>query len=651
MPLFGPNIAKLQAARDVDGLIKALDHARPEIQAGAARALAAVADPRALPAIVLRLSPDRDYSKETREAAKEAVRAIATVDALAEILRTGDPASRSGAVLAVAVLGDARGVDALLSVLGDPNESESLRTAVAYVLGDLPDPRSVDALIPMLTKESGVSASRSLAKIGDPRAIEPLVVFLIDRLREVSRAAAEQGYLPNRQITDLLVKETLAPLVDSIGAFGPASVDPLRSRMAGEADEFVQLGIESALRRLDEQGALARGPSVTIWVPDKAAGERLMAGIAGGGSELIKALDPKDPAHIRFINAVLAAEVGTTIAHEARTNPERGGIDITLTIPVPEPGQKTCATPAPPVAAGTGPPAGDGGVLRLMDPAHAARAALDEAARIVDRDVELAEAGDAAVLHSSSAILEAIPHLDHAAELAPDDLDVLIAKAAVLQGGMQFKSAQEVLDAILEKEPGHFDARVWKDHWDSWASALRFPCWGGGRTSLHPVMARGLDAGRRVQVVRDGLQKTVAIVLGTDCPAPPPGTRPVVQWVLSRTPAGPLVAYYADLIEPGGQAGPSEGFIPIFEPTHFHPAVGYFLMEQLASSPYCWVILVSSAGVQFNERLVFDAGTATSLRNIAAELHSLTSYLPQERFQEATRWHMDHFDMDRMTFT
>ena len=107
---------------------------------------------------------------------------------------------------------------------------------------------------------------------------------------------------------------------------------------------------------------------------------------------------------------------------------------------------------------------------------------------------------------------KALSSLDEAVAMCPDDMDLLVAKACMLHASAQFKSAEEVLDLVLSKVSDHFEAKMWKSHWETWIDALRFPRWDERLSSLHPLMASHLRLDHHVQVVRDGVQKAIAIV-------------------------------------------------------------------------------------------------------------------------------------------
>lgn len=291
--------------------------------------------------------------------------------------------------------------------------------------------------------------------------------------------------------------------------------------------------------------------------------------------------------------------------------------------------------------------------LRLADPAHPAHKQLEQAVKIVDQYVQVELAGDRTAMKVSAPVSEmekALSNLNEAVAMCPDDMDLRVAKACILHAFAQFTSAEEVLGLVLSKVPDQFEAKMWKSHWETWTHALRFPKWDERQSSLHPVMAYHLRLDHRVQVVRDGMQKTLAIV--TDVQGPPFDSRTQikVEWSLSKTPYGPLVAYYLKIIEPSGEPSIMEAFLPIFQPTLFSPMEGYFLVQQLAFTPYCFVVLIADATAMLNRRIVFGQKTIQKIRDMVSQLTSIQAYLPQEQFSNAMQWHMNNFDMNRLTF-
>jgi hypothetical protein len=290
---------------------------------------------------------------------------------------------------------------------------------------------------------------------------------------------------------------------------------------------------------------------------------------------------------------------------------------------------------------------------RLADPAHPARTQLEQVAKIIDKCVTVEVVGDRTATRISASLGEmqnALSILESAISACPDDMDILVAKADILHGSAQFASAEKVLDEVLRKAPDHFEAQMWKSHWDAWSNALRFPRWDERSSSLHSVMAFHLQHDHRGQVTRDGLQKALAIVTGVEGPPFDSRTQIDLEWVLSKTPYGPLVAYYVRIAEPSAEPSTMEAFLPIFEPTLFSPMEGYFLVQQLAFTPYCFVVLVNGNSVMLNRRIVLGQKAEQKVREIAAQLASTHSYLPQHQFKNAMQWHMNNFDMKQLRF-
>ncbi len=97
------------------------------------------------------------------------------VDLLIKLLETSE-FDRSEIARDLGEIGDPRAVDALIGALRDPNEFT--RIAAARALGEIGDPRAVEVLIHALAEAKGWvggSIAAALGKIHDPRAIDPLV--------------------------------------------------------------------------------------------------------------------------------------------------------------------------------------------------------------------------------------------------------------------------------------------------------------------------------------------------------------------------------------------------------------------------------------------------------------------------------------------
>ena len=219
MFLFGPpNVEKMKARRDVNGLIKALGYKKDEyVRWYTARALGEIKDPRAVEPLIAALGDERS---DVRQAAAEALGKIKDPRAVEPLIAAlGDERSdmRQAAAKALGAIGDARAMEPLIAALKDAEWR--VREAAAQALDHLGwEPAqdeiagwywiakrdwdkcvalgalTVEPLIAAL-KDAGWSvradAAKALGKIGDPRVVEPLIAALKDKDEYVRKAADE----------------------------------------------------------------------------------------------------------------------------------------------------------------------------------------------------------------------------------------------------------------------------------------------------------------------------------------------------------------------------------------------------------------------------------------------------------------------------
>jgi HEAT repeat protein len=229
MPLFGPpNIAALEAKRDVTGLIKALAYKDPAVKIAAADALGPLRDPLA-------------------------------VEALGELVKDPDTGVRRAAVRALAARGGARVVPAMLAAMQDPDPGVREAASQAVFKRLLTDPdqdarrdtvtglgqlRPAGATEPLMKAAQDpdesvrVAAIKALAALGDPAAVIPLLGTMVQEQRR-ARATGRSSPAIERaasQALDALCNE--------------AAIDVLR-RALGHEDADVR---EAALKRLARIG-------------------------------------------------------------------------------------------------------------------------------------------------------------------------------------------------------------------------------------------------------------------------------------------------------------------------------------------------------------------------------------------------------------
>jgi HEAT repeat protein len=204
MRLFGlgrsPNVEKMKARRDLPGLVKALGYKKnPAVREAATEALITIGEPAVEPLVSALGSRDSDVSGAAAEA--------------------------------LAGIGSARAVDALIGAL----KSRGMREA-ARGLGSAGAVRGVEPLIAALRETSMVEAAEALGRIGDARAVEPLVDALTHSGGDVRLAAAmaldklgwEPG-TPAARATYYVAKQQW----DRSAELGAPAVEPLINAMRG----------------------------------------------------------------------------------------------------------------------------------------------------------------------------------------------------------------------------------------------------------------------------------------------------------------------------------------------------------------------------------------------------------------------------------
>ncbi len=155
-----PNIEKMKAERDIEGLIEALKHEWSSIRAKAIEALGEIRDERAVEPLTKALW-DKDEQLSIQWKAAEALGKIGHAGAVKTLIYRLGLGQRS-------------------TVLAE--RYESVRAGAAEALGKIGDARAVEPLILALLNDTSGSvranAAWALGEIGDERAVEPLTRLL-----------------------------------------------------------------------------------------------------------------------------------------------------------------------------------------------------------------------------------------------------------------------------------------------------------------------------------------------------------------------------------------------------------------------------------------------------------------------------------------
>lgn len=108
-------------------------------------------------------------------------------------LRDFNKIKRRTAVMKLGMAGGEEAIYALIMTVRNEHEDLIARGRAALMLGNLRDMRAVDSLIKALDApgfQTPVYAAEALGKIGDPRAIEPLLLAAANSGNDTFRKAA-----------------------------------------------------------------------------------------------------------------------------------------------------------------------------------------------------------------------------------------------------------------------------------------------------------------------------------------------------------------------------------------------------------------------------------------------------------------------------
>ena len=230
MPLFGPpNVAQLEAKRDVHGLIKALLFKDAAVRMAAADALAPIKDPIAVDPLAAALKDDNPGVRRACVGALAARGGLRVVNPLVAALQDSDPSVRSAAAAAV-----------YRRLMTDPDQDA--RKATVTALGRVRPPDAVEPLIKaIMDADEGVrvAAIKSLEAVGDIRAIPSLVVVLAhEQVRQKATGRSNAN-----------VERAATAALDAL--CDPKAIEPLKASLAHD-DADVR---EIAIRRLAKIGS------------------------------------------------------------------------------------------------------------------------------------------------------------------------------------------------------------------------------------------------------------------------------------------------------------------------------------------------------------------------------------------------------------
>ena len=207
-------LGKLGDSRAVEPLITILKSEKGYMRSEAAAALGNISDVRAFEPLYKLVTQDSEFN--VRQSAIWGLREIdhnRFFERLVNSLQEKNPLIRENAAYALGRLNDDRVKDALFPLLQD--RDNSVRRMAISALATLKDKRVVEILIELLKDPTqdwygrGVVAE-DLAKIGDLRAVEPLIGLLLSNLNDTSGLPLHEMWA----LKDLRDARAIEPMVE-----------------------------------------------------------------------------------------------------------------------------------------------------------------------------------------------------------------------------------------------------------------------------------------------------------------------------------------------------------------------------------------------------------------------------------------------------
>ncbi len=262
-----PAMSPQERTRAVTALMARLSDTDAEVRQAAARALAGLADPRALEALMraLRTDPDAGVRQMAAWALGEIEDAKA-VPALGEALRgDADAEVRAVAAWALGQIESPRAIEYLQSALRD--SSPAVRMKTVWALGQIEDPAAVPALTGLLrdsNAEIRQNAAWALGQIESPAAVDALVGALGDSNVEVRRKAVwALGQIEDPRALPGLAgalrdgdAEVRSHAAWAIGELQPAAAPAALIDAAGDANAEVRENVAWALGEIEDPAAV-----------------------------------------------------------------------------------------------------------------------------------------------------------------------------------------------------------------------------------------------------------------------------------------------------------------------------------------------------------------------------------------------------------
>ncbi len=241
--IFNPDVEYMEEKKDIDGLIKALNHDEYLIRKEAAKSLKIVGDESAVEALIMSLK----YGE-------------------LEVEHTNLNAVREYSAEALGIIGDHRAVNPLIKTMKEDIDDD-VRWKSAWALGKIGDEDAVDSLIEALNDDCWTvreNATKALGNIGSLKAVEPLIITLGSdewRLRKyaavsIGKIGDKRGVIPLLNTLNDNDDDVSRSAIDALGKMGDITFQPLMELFKEDDDWYIRSKAAEALGNIGDKRAV-----------------------------------------------------------------------------------------------------------------------------------------------------------------------------------------------------------------------------------------------------------------------------------------------------------------------------------------------------------------------------------------------------------
>lgn len=253
-----------------------------------------------------------------------------------------------------------------------------------------------------------------------------------------------------------------------------------------------------------------------------------------------------------------------------------------------------------------------------------------------------------------------------AVELVPNSVLYRYFYGVALRYSEGFELAIGEFRRVLELDPSYYEARQQVAYGPRWHDSFAYTPWQPATievtsdlpTSLQALLPAGKDPVTRLAILREGTSKVVAVLTRTPHStwAQPltPQLPAHLDMLLSRTPHGPIIAFYLVVEDKANDPYKGETFLNPHDPgypTYDACQLGQNLVSQLSRQDHTYLIFVDENNkLLMSRKLEFDSQTQVKINHCIYEIQSLPAQaMDAARFQQAAQWHMQNFPLDQIS--